>query len=162
MQAVSIVYVLRLVTSMFAMIGSLLLHVLTSLFIFLKQIKMYFAISVDYFKCLKFNLIYYAYLCFRFVDYIAEDLQDEVRGRIDGSRYLSVMVDAATDCSAEELDLVYVRHLQDGDIRNTYLGIGQLASASAIGHKESMEETFRAAQVDWKAKTLGLDRMAPV
>ena len=65
------------------------------------------------------------------------------------------MVDAATDCSAEELDLVYVRHLQDGDIQNTYMGIGQLASASAIGHKELMEETFRAAQVEWKAKTVG-------
>ena len=100
-------------------------------------------------------MIYYAYLCFRFVDYIADDLQDEVRSRIDGSRYLSVMVDAATDCTAEELDLVYVRHLQDGDIRNTYMGIGQIASASAIGHKESMEETFRAAQVEWKAKTVG-------
>ena len=35
------------------------------------------------------------------------------------------------------------------------MGIGQLASASAIGHKESMEETFRAAQVEWKAKTVG-------
>ena len=33
--------------------------------------------------------------CFRFVDHIADDLQDEVRSRIDGSRYLSVMVDAA-------------------------------------------------------------------
>lgn len=62
------------------------------------------------------------------------------------------MVDGGTDVNRKELELMYVRYLEQGTTMNRFLKVHELRDATAQGIIYTMDEAMNQAGVaDWKA-----------
>ena len=64
---------------------------------------------------------------------IFEDQFSKVLQEIKDARFLSVMIDGATDAATLEMEMVYIRYLKKGQARNTFLSIEDVKHANAQG-----------------------------
>ena len=66
-------------------------------------------------------------------------------------RFLSLMADGGTDVSTKELELIYVRYLDQGSVINKFLKVHELKDATADGIISTIGEAIEQAGVnDWK------------
>lgn len=66
-------------------------------------------------------------------------------------RFLSLMADGGTDVSTKELELIYVRYLDQGSVVNKFLKVHELKDATADGIISTIGEAIEQAGVnDWK------------
>lgn len=63
-----------------------------------------------------------------------EALWEPVLEKMKTARYISVLADSSTDCSVRDLELIYVRFLDNGAPRNMYVSVQELEHCHAKGH----------------------------
>ena len=73
------------------------------------------------------------------MEFIFEDLWEPEKQSIERARYVSVLADSSTDSSTKDLESVYVRHAATGVPTNVFVGITELETVTAQGHKEAIE-----------------------
>ena len=71
--------------------------------------------------------------CGTLISTIATVLTEELASEVNGKKYLSVMIDGATDASGKENETVHCRYVKDGQPANRLIGHKAVAHGHAQG-----------------------------
>lgn len=82
--------------------------------------------------------------CREFIEASAEVMKRDQRDALNKAkpRFFALMADGATDTSNNELELIYVRMLYNGEPVNKFLAITELPKGTADGVIESIRESI--------------------
>ena len=95
--------------------------------------------------------------CGELISTIASVQRGEIKEKIESNNYISVMFDGATDYSANENEVVYVRHLEDGQPVNRLVGLTAAESATADGVVNCLNSTFAKFKLpNWNDQLVGM------
>ena len=72
--------------------------------------------------------------CNNFVSLVSSVITEQLASEINGKRYVSVMIDGATDASGKENETVHCRFVKDGVPTNRLVGHKEVAHAHAQGN----------------------------
>lgn len=72
--------------------------------------------------------------CNNFVSLVSSVITEQLASQINGKRYVSVMIDGATDASGKENETVHCRFVKDGVPTNRLVGHKEVAHAHAQGN----------------------------
>ncbi len=97
----------------------------------------------------------HVFLIARIATYIADQIRDDLKEKVRNARVISICYDGATDCSVTEVEMVYVRLLDNGMPRSFYLKIVDVEHAHADGVYTAVNSAFEdLGMPDWKEKTV--------
>ena len=71
--------------------------------------------------------------CNNFVSLVSSLMTEQLSSEINGKRYVSIMIDGATDASGKENETVHCRFVTDGVPTNRLVGHKEVAHAHAQG-----------------------------
>ena len=93
--------------------------------------------------------------CRRFLPFIYEHIRQPLLEQLQQARYISILIDGATDTAVMELELVYARvWTQDGP-KNMYVSIEDIKNANAEGVLTAVENAFDGVGMEtWKDKLI--------
>ena len=92
----------------------------------------------------------------RFAPFIADAIRDPIREKNENCKALSIMYDGATDTSVSEVEIIYVRLLQDGYPKDYFVGLVDLEHAHADGVFTAIDTAMNNhGSVHWKEKVVG-------
>ena len=95
--------------------------------------------------------------CRRFVHFIHKEIENPIYQKIRDANVISVLFDGSTDSSVKEIELVYVRLLENGIPNNVYFRLAHIDDASAEGVLRAIEGVFESAELfDWKEKLVAI------
>ena len=95
--------------------------------------------------------------CRRLALHISNDIREPILRSLRDARMMSVFFDGATDKSTEEVEVVYVRFLTDGQPHTRYLSLQPLQHAHAQGVYDAVDRAFHEHGIDdWKDKLVGI------
>ena len=77
--------------------------------------------------------------CKTFTHYIAEVYRRELAGQIKQTKFISLMIDGATDSAVMEEELMYVRFVVDGEVCMRFVGIANVDKPDAAGIVAAMD-----------------------
>jgi hypothetical protein len=81
---------------------------------------------------------------------------DPIREKIENCKALSIMYDGATDTSVSEVEIIYVRLLQDGYPKDYFVGLVDLEHAHADGVFTAIDTAMNNhGSIHWKEKVVG-------
>ena len=93
---------------------------------------------------------------FRFAPFIAEDIREPIQEKIQNCKALSIMYDGATDCSVSEVEIIYVRLLENGYPKDYFVALQDLEHANADGVFAAIDEAMNTCgSIHWKEKVVG-------
>jgi hypothetical protein len=93
---------------------------------------------------------------YRFAPFIADAIRDPLREQIENCKALSIMYDGATDTSVSEVEIIYVRLLQDGYPKDYFMGLVDLEHAHADGVFTAIDTAMNNhGSIHWKEKVVG-------
>ena len=87
---------------------------------------------------------------------ISERIKGELGEQIQKARFLSVMIDSATDVGVCEVEDVYVCFSKDGGVVNTFVGLKSCSDAKAPGITEAVNSAMTDVCENWKEKAVAL------
>ncbi|KAL8572378.1 hypothetical protein ACOMHN_023147 [Nucella lapillus] len=94
--------------------------------------------------------------CAELISTIASDLQEENASQIKDCKYISIMIDGATDSSVTENEAVYVRYVEDGVPVNHLVSLTEVSYAHADGVLECINSSMvKFGLENWKDKLVG-------
>ena len=91
-----------------------------------------------------------------FVTFISEQLKHGLSNKLQGSKFFSVMADSANDVGVREVEDVYVCHLIDGELVNSFVGLKACENSKASEIKAAIGSAMAELCRDWKDKTVAL------
>ena len=93
--------------------------------------------------------------CRVFVEVINGVMKEDESQQLNESRFISVMADSGTDTSNKDLELVYVRFLENGLPANKYVAVVELKNADANGVIASVNTgMIEFGLQNWKLQTV--------
>jgi hypothetical protein len=90
--------------------------------------------------------------CRRFMKYIYTDIQNQNLKGLKDARVLSIMFDGATDIAVCENEIIYARFIDQGEVRNVYVGIKAVEHAHAEGVLAAIESAMDGIVDGWNWK----------
>lgn len=91
----------------------------------------------------------------RLTDYVAEDIRQFLIKSLCNARYL--LCDGCTVKSTQEVEIVYVRYVDQGEPKQVYLSLPPVQYAHTQGIYEAVEHAFIDHNIqDWKDKLVGI------
>ncbi|XP_068757400.1 zinc finger protein 862-like [Montipora capricornis] len=96
--------------------------------------------------------------CATLVSLVSSVITDQLASAVnDGSKYLSIMIDGATDSSGIENETVHCRFVKDGQPVNRLVGHQPVAHGHAQGVLETVNGAFSDVGISqWKEKLVGM------
>ncbi|XP_068671116.1 zinc finger protein 862-like [Montipora foliosa] len=95
--------------------------------------------------------------CNNFVSLVSSVITEQLASEINGKRYVSVMIDSATDASGKENETVHCRFVKDGVPTNRLVGHKEVAHAHAQGILDTVNGAFQVSGIHlWKGKLAGM------
>ena len=95
--------------------------------------------------------------CRRLAQHISDEIREPIARALREATVISVMFDGATDKSTEEVEVVYVRYLKDGEPQTRYLSLQPLQHAHAQGVYDAINNAFKHHGIeDWQNKVVGI------
>ena len=101
--------------------------------------------------------------CATFIEFIAHEQPDILLKALERSKFFSLQADGSTDAGNEEVEMFLDLHFDptssDGEvcIRNRFIAVRHLSSATAQGLFDSFKRVVQYMQMDeWKTKMIGL------
>jgi hypothetical protein len=77
------------------------------------------------------------------MEYIYTDIQNQNLKWLKDARVLSIMFDGATDTAVCENEIIYARFIDQGEVRNVYVGIKAVEHAHAEGVLAAIESAIQ-------------------
>ena len=94
--------------------------------------------------------------CRRLTPFLDEPIRDEILAEIADAPILSVLFDGATDVSVTEVEIIYVRIVKNGEVKEYFCGLGNLEHANAEGVFQAIDRCLQGCGVlDWRNKIVG-------
>lgn len=95
--------------------------------------------------------------CRRLCKVIADDIREPLIESVRSADAISLMFDGATDASITEVEIVYVRYVENGLPVTTYLSLQSVAHAHAQGVFDAIEKAFDDNGIhNWRDKVVGV------
>lgn len=88
--------------------------------------------------------------CQSFVKFIAIDLQENVVQNVKRSPFFSILIDGSTDRSGEDNADIYVRYLENGNVREDLLGLVTLESGRAQSYYNALVSLLDGTSIEWR------------
>jgi hypothetical protein len=88
--------------------------------------------------------------CKEFIHHIACCVKESIVADIKPSGFLSVLLDGSTDRSETEEIIIYVRYINDGSLKESFLVIAPLESSTASGYLDSIDKVLNKVHLDWR------------
>ena len=94
--------------------------------------------------------------CRRFVPFLAEAVREKINETISDAEVLTVLYDGATDASVGEVEIVYVRVIRAGEVKEFFCGLTDIEHAHAQGVFQAVDKALTdKVGENWKAKLIG-------
>ncbi|KAJ4948497.1 hypothetical protein JOQ06_020031 [Pogonophryne albipinna] len=95
--------------------------------------------------------------CRRFTPHIVENIRHSVNTSLRNITAIFILFDGATDNSVQEVAVVYVRYVTNGEPKTVFFSLQPVKHAHAQGLYEAIEQAFVDNGIDdWKRKLVGM------
>ncbi|XP_068720447.1 zinc finger protein 862-like [Montipora capricornis] len=95
--------------------------------------------------------------CNKFVSQISTVMTEQLAAEVNSKKYISLLIDGATDAGGKENETVHCRYVKDGQPLNRLVGHKAVAHGHAQGILDTVKESFEGVGIlEWKDKLVGI------